>query len=110
MRKKYNKLVRDRIPEIIENSGKRSLYRIMSDDEYIQMLDAKLDEELREYQQDKSVEELADLLEVIFAVAKAKGYSQSDLEAIRKQKAEKRGGFERKLLLTEVIDHGDDKI
>ena len=80
MRKKYNKLVRDRIPEIIENSGKRSLYRIMSDDEYIQMLDAKLDEELREYQQDKSVEELADLLEVIFAVAKAKGYSQSDLE------------------------------
>ena len=45
MRKKYNKLVRDRIPEIIENSGKRSLYRIMSDDEYIQMLEAKLDDE-----------------------------------------------------------------
>ena len=100
---KYNKLVRDRIPEIIEASGKKSVCSTLSDEEYLAMLDAKLNEELAEYQESKSMEELADLLEVIRAVAAARGSSIEEVEAVRKNKAAKRGGFEKKILLTEVI-------
>lgn len=99
----YNKLVRDRIPEIIDNSGKQCICTTLPEDKYIAMLDAKLNEELAEYQESKSMEELADLLEVIRAVAIARGSSIEEVEAIRRDKAAKRGGFEKKLLLTEVI-------
>ena len=99
---RFNKLVRDRIPEIIDNSGKQSVCTTLSDDEYILMLDAKLNEELAEYQESKSMEELADLLEVIRAIAKARGSSIDGVEAIRRDKAIKRGIFERKILLVEV--------
>lgn len=60
----YNKLVRDKIPEIIEKSGKQCIIETMDKKNYLEFLDNKLDEELAEYQQDKSIEELADLLEV----------------------------------------------
>ena len=103
--KRYHKLVRDRIPEIIEQSGKTCITSILSADEYLTMLDEKLSEELAEYQQDKSMEELADLLEVMMAVAKARGSSFEEVEAIRRQKAEKRGGFEKRILLTEVHEN-----
>lgn len=103
--KRYHKLVRDRIPEIIEQSGKTCITSILSADEYLTMLDEKLSEELAEYQQDKSMEELADLLEVLMAVAKARGSSFEEVEAIRRQKAEKRGGFEKRILLTEVHEN-----
>ena len=103
--KRYHKLVRDRIPEIIEQSGKTCITSILSADEYLAMLDEKLSEELAEYQQDKSMEELADLLEVMMAVAKARGSSFEEVEAIRRQKAEKRGGFEKRILLTEVHEN-----
>lgn len=103
--KRYHKLVRDRIPEIIEQSGKTCITSILSADEYLTMLDEKLSEELAEYQQDKSMEELADLLEVMMAVAKARGSSFEKVEAIRRQKAEKRGGFEKRILLTEVHEN-----
>ena len=62
---KYHKLVRDRIPEIIEASGKTCVTEVLSDEEYLKMVDAKLDEELAEYHKDQHIEELADLLEVI---------------------------------------------
>lgn len=101
--RKYHKLVRDRIPEIIEASGKKCVCATLSDEDYLAMLDAKLNEELSEYQESKSMEELADLLEVIRAVAAARGSSIEEVEAIRYDKAEKRGGFEKKILLTEVI-------
>ena len=101
--KKYNKLVRDRIPDIIMQSGKRPAYSFLSDEDYLAKLDEKLNEELAEYQENKSVEELADLLEVIRAVAAARGSSIEEVEAIRRDKAAKRGGFEKKILLTEVI-------
>ena len=101
---RYNKLVRDRIPEIITNGGKQCECSTLSDDEYITMLDAKLNEELAEYQESKSMEELADLLEVIRAVAKARGRSIDEVEAIRRDKVAKRGGFEQKILLVEVRD------
>ena len=98
----YNKLVRDLIPEIIEADGKSCTTRILSDEEYIQYVDAKLDEELAEYHKDGSIEELADLLEVIRAAAVARGSSIDEVEAIRARKAEKRGGFEKRIFLIEV--------
>ena len=98
----YNKLVRDRIPEIIEKDGKTCETEVLSDDDYLVMLDAKLDEELAEYHQDKNIEELADLMEVIYAVAEARGYSIEQLESVRKEKAEKRGAFKEKVFLKTV--------
>ena len=106
MIKKHNKLVRDRIPEIIETSGAKCKTEILSDEEYLKMVDAKLDEELAEYHKDRNVEELADLLEVIRAAALARGYTLEELERVRAQKAEKRGGFEKKILLIETIEDG----
>ena len=103
MSKKYNKLVRDRIPEIIESSGKSCVTEILSDEDYLRMLDAKLDEELAEYHADQNIEELADLIEVIRACAVARGYTIEGLEQVRAEKAAKRGGFAKKILLKEVI-------
>lgn len=100
----YNKLVRDLIPEIIEADGKSCTTRTLSDEEYLQFVDAKLDEELAEYHKDGSIEELADLLEVIRAAAAARGSSIEDVEAIRARKSEKRGGFEKRVFLIEVED------
>ena len=102
--KKYNKLVRDRIPDIIEASGKTCSTEVLPDAVHLEMLDKKLDEELAEYHQDKNIEELADLLEVIRACAVARGYSLDELEKVRAGKAEKRGDFTKKLLLKEVIE------
>ena len=93
----YNKLVRDHIPEIIEASGKRCVCATLSDEGYLAKLDEKLSEELAEYQESKSLEELADLLEVMGAVVKARGYTWDQLTAIRKKKLEDRGGFEKRI-------------
>lgn len=100
----YHKLVRDRIPEIIENDGKKCVCETLSDEDYISLLDQKLNEELAEYQESKSLEELADLLEVVQAVVKARGWTLEELEQVRADKADKRGGFEKKILLKEVVD------
>lgn len=100
----YNKLVRDRIPEIITAAGKSCTTEILSEQDYLQMLDAKLDEELAEYHKDQNIEELADLLEVIRAVAVARGYTLEELEQVRAEKATKRGGFEKRILLKEVYE------
>ncbi len=99
----YNKLVRDRIPEIILASGKTCSTEILSDERYLEMLDAKLDEELAEYHRDQNIEELADLLEVLRAAALARGCSSEELERIRAEKAAKRGGFDKRILLKEVF-------
>jgi predicted house-cleaning noncanonical NTP pyrophosphatase (MazG superfamily) len=104
MIKPYNKLVRDRIPEIIEASGNECRTAILSDEEYLRMLDAKLDEELAEYHRDQNIEELADLMEVILAAAKARGYTAEELETVRAAKAAERGGFEKKILLVDVTE------
>ena len=100
----YHKLVRNRIPEIIEKAGKTCTWSVLSDEEYLKLLDEKLNEELAEYQESKNMEELADLLEVMRAVASARGSSMEEVEKIRIQKAEKRGGFEQKILLEQVIE------
>lgn len=102
--KKYNKLVRDQIPEIINGEGKTCIVETLNQAEYLIMLEAKLGEELNEYYMEHSIEELADLLEVIYATVKASGYTKEDLERIRLKKAKSRGAFEKRLLLKEVID------
>lgn len=103
-KKSYHKLIRDRIPEIIEHSGKSCVVSVLSDEAYLRMIDEKLNEELAEYHADGSIEELADLLEVIYAAAKARGYTIEQLEAIRVEKVRQRGGFDKRILLKEVIE------
>lgn len=104
----YNKLVRDRIPEIIENNGKTFTTRILNEKEYIEEVSKKIQEELAEYLEAESkehkVEELADLLELVNALAQYEGVTLEDVEQVRKQKAEKRGGFQERIFLVEVHD------
>ena len=107
---KYHKLVRDRIPEIIEASGKNCKIEILSDEEYLRMVDAKLDEELTEYHKDQNIEELADLMEVIYAAAIARGYTIEQLEQVRAEKAGKHGGFQKRILLKEVIGQEESNL
>lgn len=102
--KVYQKLVRDHIPEIIEADGKTCVTETLSDSRYLEMLDAKLAEELAEYQGSKSLEELADLLEVMRAVVQARGWTWEQLEQVRHEKAAQRGGFGKRILLKEVIE------
>lgn len=104
----YNKLVRDRIPEIIKQSGKKCTTKILSDKEYIQELQKKSVEELQEYlntnNNEKAIEELADVLEVLLALAKCHGSSIEEVETVRIEKKKKRGGFQEKIFLIEVED------
>ncbi len=88
---------------MIGASGKTCVTEILSDEEYLKMVDAKLDEELAEYHQDQNIEELADLTEVVRAALIARGYTLEDLERVRAEKASKRGAFQEKILLKEVI-------
>lgn len=103
MKKCYNKLVRDKIPKIIAASGGQCKTEILRDEEYLKMLDTKLDEELAEYHKDQNIEELADMVEVIYAAVIARGYTLDELEAVRVKKLEERGGFKDKILLVETV-------
>ena len=91
------KLVRDKIPEIIRADGKKPITRILTTEEYLEELDEKLNEEIAEYQADKSLEEMADVLEVLFAICEARGHSVEELMEVREAKREKRGGFEERI-------------
>ena len=97
--RKYHKLVRDRIPEIIEASGKSCVTETLSEEEYLRMVDAKLDEELVEYHNEPNLEELADIMEVLFALAKDMGYEESDLIEENARKRGERGSFEDRIVL-----------
>ncbi|MGX6443569.1 pyrophosphohydrolase domain-containing protein [Neobacillus sp. K501] len=104
----YNKLVRDRIPHVIENTGKNYSTRILDQQEYINELKKKSHEELQEYisanNDENAIEELADLLEIIHTLAKYHGATFEKVEKVRKEKLEKRGGFEERIFLIEVED------
>ena len=91
------KLVRDKIPQIIKDDGKRPIIRTLSTEEYLKELDIKLNEEVAEYQADKSIEEMADVLEVLNAICVARGYSLEELEKVRKEKCESRGAFKNRI-------------
>ena len=100
----YDKLVRDEIPRIIRESGKRFKVRKLSPEEYAEKLVQKLEEELQEFIESRDKEELADLLEVIEAVAINLGTSSEEIERIRVSKRRNRGGFVSKILLEWVED------
>jgi predicted house-cleaning noncanonical NTP pyrophosphatase (MazG superfamily) len=99
---RYDKLVRDRIPEIIAASGKHPQVRVLDDDAYAQALAAKLAEELQEYQQGGGLEELLDVVEVVQAIVEDQGMSWEEFERQRVVKQEERGGFAQRLLLEQT--------
>lgn len=101
---KYNKLVRDKIPEIIVKTGKRPVVETLDDESYKIYLDEKLGEELKEYLESNSVDELADLVEVVYSILKYKNVDIQIFENLRTKKALERGAFDKRLLLKEVIE------
>lgn len=99
---RFNKLVRDQIPEIIEKGGKKAVTRILAHDEYRRYLEEKLDEEVAEFHRDKNAEELADILEVVYALADSIGCDRETLLQAYEKKHRERGGFANRILLLEV--------
>ncbi|MDF2421501.1 MAG: nucleoside triphosphate pyrophosphohydrolase [Nitrosopumilus sp.] len=99
---KYHKAVRDKIPEIIKKDGYTCNVETLSDEKFLVEIEKKLSEEVAEYQNDSKPEELADILEVIYRIAKLRGISKEELEKIRVKKAEERGGFEKNLFLIDT--------
>lgn len=93
------KLVRDKIPQIITDAGKKPITEILDQERYLEELDKKLEEEVAEYQADKSIEEMADVLEVLFAICEARGYSVDELMRVKEEKCEKCGGFKERVYL-----------
>ena len=101
----YNKLVRDKIPDIIRSNGEEPITRILSEEEYKLELEKKLQEELNETLQatgSDRIEELADMLEVMTSLAEVEGKTLDDIIATRNEKKEKRGGFQKRLYLSGV--------
>jgi predicted house-cleaning noncanonical NTP pyrophosphatase (MazG superfamily) len=104
MIKNYDKAIRDKIPDIIKKSGNSYNVKKLSDDEFLPELEKKLREEVEEYLESKSVEELADAIEVIYRIAELKGISNEKLEMLREEKANKRGKFNDNLFLIDTTD------
>lgn len=102
----YNKLVRDRIPEIIINSSRKPITSVLDKDNYKKELDKKLQEELQEYLKDDNVEELADLVEVVYAILDFKNVSIQEFERIRNEKVTQRGAFKDRIFLERVEEDG----
>lgn len=98
----YNKAIRDKIPEIIKNSGYSYNLKILPDEEFLIEIEKKLAEEVSEYQKDKDVTELADILEVIYRIVELKGVSKEELEKIRITKNSERGSFDKNLFLIDT--------
>ena len=103
----YDKIVRDKIPEVIEASGKKYDIEILSDEQYLEYLNKKIKEEVNEYLESGEIEELADLEEVLRAILAAKNVSYDEFEKIRISKVNKRGAFEKKLLLKRTYTDGE---
>ena len=104
MIKNYDKAIRDKIPDIIKKSGNSYNVKKLSDDEFLPELEKKLREEVEEYLESKSVEELADAIEVIYRIAELKGISNERLEMLREEKASKRGKFSDNLFLVDTTE------
>jgi len=99
---KFNKLIRDKIPQLIFKSGKTPITHIATKKEYWQKLKHKLQEEVDEFFASESSEELVDILEVIYAICRFKKIPKKSLESFRLKKTKQRGGFKRKIILDKV--------
>ena len=95
----YNKLVRDKIPSIMEKNGEIAYIRQLGEQEYKLQLEKKLDEEIKEYHESNNLEELADILEVVYALCEVDGYTIEELQRKYVKKHEKRGGFSKRIFL-----------
>ena len=96
-----SKLVRDKIPEIIESKGEEADFHVANDKEYLEKLREKLHEEVDEFLKTEEMEELADILEVIYAICDLKEFRRERLEKLRKEKVEERGAFKERMILEE---------
>ncbi len=109
----YNKLVRDKIVENIKNSGRNPSYRIIDNEEYLKELNKKLLEEAHEFVEENSIEELADVFEVIESIIKIKNINIEEVRKYQQIKKEKNGGFDKKIYLINVeqdnIDEKEEK-
>jgi predicted house-cleaning noncanonical NTP pyrophosphatase (MazG superfamily) len=102
---KHEKLVRDFIPQIIEENGDQAITRILDNEEYLLALKDKLKEEVEEYLESEDLDELADIIEVIRALIQFHTASYDELEEIRQKKLDERGGFSAKIFLIETIEN-----
>lgn len=102
MAEEFDKLVRDKIPQVIKENGEEPTIHLAEGDEYSERLAEKLDEEVTEYLESREVSELADVLEVVHAIRKDRGVTVEELQETRTQKAEKRGRFDEGFVLEQV--------
>ena len=100
----YNKLVRDNIPDIIESEGKTPDVSVCDEETYLEKLNEKLLEEVREYSRSHAVEELADVVEVVHAILDVKGISNTTFDRLRSNKNKIKGAFRKRLLLKSVLE------
>ena len=98
----YNKIVRDNIPTIIENSGSKCEIEIVSDEEALSYLYIKLTEEVNEFLESKDIYEIADVIEVLYAICNKMKIPRDILEIIRQQKENENGGFNNNIVLKKV--------
>ncbi|NUM25185.1 MAG: nucleoside triphosphate pyrophosphohydrolase [Candidatus Buchananbacteria bacterium] len=98
---KYNKLVRDKIPEYIARKGGKAITHIANDKEYWEKLKEKLQEETQEFFENETIEELADIQEVIKAISDYLKFDETQIALVRKKKLEERGAFTKKIILDE---------
>lgn len=98
----YNKLIRDKNVKIMEDKGCKVTYEILDDKRYQEELNKKLQEEVKEYLADYSIEEMADVMEVIYAILKYRGNTMKEVEKVRLEKQNRKGGFENKVYLKDV--------
>lgn len=101
----YNKLIRDKNVEIMEDLGHKVEYEILNDERYNEELDKKLKEEVNEYLADYSVEEMADVMEVIYAMLDYRGMKMEDVEKVRIEKRNRKGAFKNKVFLKTVEEN-----
>lgn len=99
---KYDKLVRDKIPEIIASTGKKATYRILDEAEYKEYLEKKLDEEVAEFHESKSIEEIVDIIDILDCLLTAYGYTFEEFCFACENKSKERGDFEKRICLIEV--------
>lgn len=105
MKRVYNKLVRNNIPEIIRNNNETPITKTLNNEEYLRALKAKLQEEVDEFLESNDIAELADILEVVDALSTANDSSLNEVMDIKIRKAEKNGKFENKIFLIEVQEN-----
>jgi predicted house-cleaning noncanonical NTP pyrophosphatase (MazG superfamily) len=101
----YQKLVRDKIPEIMTREGLKPTVKTLTEAEYQEALIKKLDEEVAEFKQTRSPEELADILEVLYSLASIQGVTESTLHEMKEAKRDKKGSFEKRVLLYSVVSN-----